>query len=168
MPTTIAVISDTHCYNWEQVHPVLRDAVGRADFAVHCGDIVRQEVVDGFCETSKQPLIVHGNSDPIDLRKSLPYTQTFEVEGLLIGIIHPAWGGPEFPPQELLKDFPTKPDVILFGHTHEPLNEEIDGVLYVNPGQGYKSFMVDCTMAILTVDSGTIKAEIVIAGKNRL
>ena len=55
----------------------------------------------------------------------------------------------------------------MFGHTHEPLNKEIEGVLFVNPGQGYKSFMVDCTMAQLTVNYRDITAEIVVIEKGR-
>jgi hypothetical protein len=30
----------------------------------------------------------------------------------------------------------------------------------VNPGQGYKSFMVNCTMAAITIDGADIKSEI--------
>ena len=45
--------------------------------------------------------------------------------------------------------------------------KEIEGVLFVNPGQGYKSFMVDCTMAQLTVNSGNITAEIIVIENSR-
>ena len=105
MPIKIAVISDTHCYEWEEVHPDMRTLVAECDMAIHCGDIVRQSVVEGFLKSAKKGLIVHGNSDPVDLRESLPYTQVIEVEKTKIGITHPAWGGPEFPPSDLFKDF---------------------------------------------------------------
>ena len=82
------------------------------------------------------------------------------MEDGLIGITHPAGGGPEFPLQELFKDFNVKPDLILFGHTHEPLQKTIDNTLFVNPGQGYKSFMVNCTLAAITIDGADIKSEI--------
>ena len=101
MPIKIAVISDTHCYEWHDIHPDMRTLVAECDIASHCGDIVRQPVVEGFLKSAKRGLIVHGNSDPVDLRESLPYTQVIEVEKIKIGITHPAWGGPEFPPAEL-------------------------------------------------------------------
>ena len=111
---------------------------------------------------AKRAIIVHGNSDPPELRRELPYVETISVQGARIGVTHPAWGGPEFPLEDLLPDFPDPlPDAILFGHTHEPVNELRDGILYLNPGQGYPSFMVPATIAILTVsESGNLSAEI--------
>ena len=63
MTTKIAVISDTHCHEWEEVHPKMRDIVAECDIAIHCGDIVRQPVVDGFLKSAQKGIIVHGNSD---------------------------------------------------------------------------------------------------------
>ena len=162
MTTTIAVISDTHFNRWDEVHPTIRQAVREADIAIHCGDIVRQDVVDGMRGEAKRAVIVHGNSDPPDLRQSLPYTEVLEVEGVRLGVTHPAWGGPEFPLEELLPDFPDPVDAILFGHFHETINEMRDGVLFLNPGQAYKSFMVPATIAMLTVSNGNMAAEIVV------
>jgi putative phosphoesterase len=168
MTKRIAVISDTHCLDWESVNPDMKVAIQNADIAIHCGDIVRQSVIDGFLNDSKEAHIVHGNSDPVEIRTALPYTKTIDVEGVKIGITHPAWGGPEFPPEELFNDFEVKPDIILFGHTHVPLNEYINGTLFVNPGQGYKSFMVDGTMAFLIIDQGKIQSEIKTMVKGKL
>ena len=154
------VLADTHCHSWNEVHPAIRAEVEAADIAIHCGDFVRMDVVEGLRLASKQVVVVHGNSDPPDVRRVLKYVETLEVEGVRIGVTHPAWGGPEFPPQDLLGDFEVTPDVILYGHIHEPLNETIDGVHYLNPGQGYPSFMVAATVAVLTVVNGTFEAEI--------
>lgn len=160
MSTRIVVFSDTHCHTWDEVHPAIRAEVANADIAIHCGDLVRMEVVDGLREAANRAVVVHGNSDPPDVRQAIPYVQTIEVEGVRIGVTHPAWGGPEFPLEDLLGDFSETLDVILYGHTHEPMNETINGVLYLNPGQGYPSFMVAATIATLTVDDGVFTAEI--------
>ena len=160
MSTRIVVFSDTHCYKWDEVHPDIQAEVADADIAVHCGDLVRMDVVEGLCRVARRAVVVHGNSDPPDVRRALPYVQMLDVEGVRIGVTHPAWGGAEFPPEDLLGDFEVTPDVILYGHIHEPLNETINGVLYLNPGQGYPSFMVAATIAILTVDDGAFAAEI--------
>lgn len=160
MPARIVVVSDTHCRDWEEVHPEIRRLVAEADVAVHCGDYTGMAVVDGMRASARRAVVVHGNSDPPELRSAIPYVDVIEVEGWKIGVIHPAWGGPEFPPEELLRDFDERPDVVLFGHFHETVNERRDGVLYLNPGQGYSSFMVPATIAILTVGSGEISGEI--------
>ena len=160
MTTTITVISDTHCQKWAEVHSTIKEEIAQSNISVHCGDITKQDVVNGFLQTAQNAILVHGNSDPVDIRNSLPYVQSIQVEDVLIGITHPAWGGPEFPLQELFNDFNVKPDLILFGHTHEPLQKTIDNTLFVNPGQGYKSFMVNCTLAAITIDGADIKSEI--------
>ena len=158
--TVIAVVSDTHCLDWSEVHPNIKAALADADIAVHCGDFTRMSVVEGVRACSKRAVVVHGNSDPVDIRSAIPYVDVIEVEGVRIGVTHPAWGGPEFEPEELLPDFPEPVDAILFGHLHETLNETRNGVRYINPGQGYASFMVPATMAIVTVEGGVISAEI--------
>jgi hypothetical protein len=160
MATRIVVVSDTHLHRWDEVHPEIRQAVSEADIAVHCGDFVRMDVVEGFMKEARRGIVVHGNSDPVEIREAIPYVETIEVEGKRIGVIHPSWGGPEFPPEELLPDFDEPPDAILFGHLHETINETRGGILYVNPGQGYASFMVPATISVVTVDNGIISAEI--------
>jgi putative phosphoesterase len=160
VPTRIVVVSDTHCRDWEEVHPEIRRLVAEADVAIHCGDFTGMEVVEGMRSSARKAVVVHGNSDPVELRRAIPYVEVMEVEGWKIGVIHPAWGGPEFPMEELLQDFAEKPDVVIFGHLHVTINERRDGVLYLNPGQGYSSFMVPATIAILTVDSGGFSAVI--------
>ena len=160
MTTTIAVVSDTHCMEWEEVHPGIRDAVSEADIAVHCGDFTRMSVVEGMRRHSRRAVLVHGNSDPVDVRRELPPIEVFGVEGLRIGATHPAWGGPPFQLDELLEDFESPVDVVLFGHLHEVCDELRDDVLFVSPGQGYRSFMVPATIAVVTVEAGVATADI--------
>ena len=160
MAVDIVAIGDTHCREWSEVHPGIREAVEQADVALHCGDFTYMGVVDGMRQCAKRAIVVHGNSDQVDVRRSLPYAEVLEIEGARIGVTHPSWGGPEFPLEELLPDFPEPVDAIVFGHFHVPINEERDGVLFVNPGQGYASFMVPCTIARLRVEEGRITASI--------
>lgn len=160
MAVDIVAIGDTHCREWSEVHPGIREAVEQADVALHCGDFTYMGVVDGMRRCAKRAIVVHGNSDQVDVRKALPYAEVLEIEGVRIGVTHPSWGGPEFPLEELLPDFPEPVDAIVFGHFHVPINEERGGVLFVNPGQGYASFMVPCTIARLRVDSGQITVSI--------
>ena len=160
MSTRIVVVSDTHCGDWEEVHPNIRALVPESDVAVHCGDYTGMRVLEGMRSATSNTVVVHGNSDPSDLRNEIPYVDLIKIDGHRIGVIHPAWGGPEFPLEELLPDFNERPDIVLFGHLHEPVNETRGGILYVNPGQGYSSFMVPATVAVLTIDGAEIDVEI--------
>ena len=58
MSTRIVVFSDTHCHTWDEVHPGIRAEVADADIAIHCGDLVRMDVVDGLRETAKRSITV--------------------------------------------------------------------------------------------------------------
>ena len=163
--TRILVIGDTHVRTWDEVHPRVREAVAETDIAVHCGDIVRMDVVEGLRAAAKRAVIVHGNSDPPEVRQALPHRELFEVDGVRIGVTHPAWGAEEFEPQRLLPDFTEDgertADVICYGHLHEPVNELHDGVLFLNGGQSYPSFLVRATMAWLVIEDGIARGEIV-------
>ena len=150
--TRILVVGNTRVHHWGDVYPRVREAVAEADIAFHCGDIVHLDVVAGFRKTAKRAIVVHGNTDPVDVRRALPYREIVEVDGVRIGVLHPSWGGPEFEPEVLFGDFPEGVDVIAYGHLHEPVNEVVDGVLFVNGGRSYASFLVPATMAWLIVE----------------
>ncbi len=156
--TRILVVGDTHTRQWEHAHPALRELIRNADIAIHCGDWVTMDAVEGFKAEAKQAVVVHGNSDYVEVRKALPYREVIEVDGVRIGVTHPAWGGPEPEPPALLPDFPAamfgRLDIVAYGHIHVPLNEVYDGMHYVNGGQGYPSFRVPGTIAWIETRPG--------------
>lgn len=156
--TRIVVLGDTHLRAWEHAHPALRAAVREADIAIHCGDWVNLRAVEGFRAEAKRAVVVHGNSDYVEVRRALPYREVIEVDGVRIGVTHPAWGGEEMPPVALLPDFPEAAagslDIVCYGHIHEPLSEVHDGVHFVNGGQAYPSFRVPGTYAVITTQPG--------------
>ena len=48
------------------------------------------------------------------------------------------------------------PQIIIFGHIHEPLNEEIEGVWFINPGStSLNRTLSNGTYAELTIDNGS-------------
>jgi hypothetical protein len=162
--TNVLLVGDTHIRHWEQAHPELRRLIRSADLALHAGDWVHLDAVRGFQAEARRSLVVHGNSDPPELRQAIPYREVVDVEDLRIGLIHPSWGREEFPPARLLPDFPPDEvgmvDVICFGHFHVPLDDQVDGVRYVNGGQGYPSFLVPGTVAWLRVTGSQLTVEI--------
>lgn len=163
MTTNVLLVGDTHIRTWDQAHPELQRAVRTADIAIHAGDWVHLDTVSGFEAEATRSVVVHGNSDPPDLRQALPYRASLEVEDLRIGVTHPAWGREEFPSDRLLPDFPPddfgRLDVICYGHLHEMVDETLEGVRFVNGGQGYPSFMVPGTVAWLRINGSELTVE---------
>jgi len=107
---------------------------------------------------------VYGNTDQGGIMHRLPAEAVFEVGGRRIAVTHPYWGGhPDGLEREVAARFPDA-DAVLFGHTHEPCNVVINGTLVLNPGQGYASFMVPATYAVLTVDHGELRGDVLTLG----
>ncbi len=156
--TRILVVGDTHIWSWDQAHPRLRELVREADIAVHCGDWVKLEVVEGFRAEARRAIVVHGNSDPRELRDAIPYRELFEVDGVRIGVTHPSWGREEPSLAALLPDFPEAArgeiDIVCYGHIHVPLSQVEGGIHFVNGGQGYPSFRVPGTVAVIETTPG--------------
>ena len=87
MTTTITVISDTHCHKWEEIHPTMREAVSSSDISVHCGDIIREDVVEGFLAAAKKGIIVCGSG----VGANIVPNKTDKVTGIVLDapiIIH--------------------------------------------------------------------------------
>ena len=156
----ILVIGDTHVGTVRELPGGVLRAIEEADRVVHCGDYVSSAVVTELERLSPGFVGVYGNADPGDVRRRLPPEATFQWEGRTIAVTHPHWAGhPDGLEEELVAMFPGA-DVILFGHTHEPCNLEMNGTLLLNPGQAYASFMVPASVGVLTITRGKLKGEI--------
>lgn len=159
--TQILVIADTHVRAFQELHEGIQKAVRGADWVVHCGDFTSAGVLEELRHLTPHFVGVFGNADPSGVRHQISHQVIFELEGRKIVAIHPSWGGhPDGLEGELASRFPDA-DVILFGHTHEPCNLKLKDTLLLNPGQGYASFMVPASMAVLTVSQNELSAELV-------
>lgn len=157
----LLVLADTHVRAIEELPREVIRAAGESDWLVHCGDYTGAAVIDELRGLTGRFSGVYGNSDPGTVRARLPHQLTLEVNGRRLAVIHPSWGAfPDGIEDELLARFAGY-DAILFGHTHEPVVARHGGILLVNPGQAYHSFMVPATMVRLTVSDEGIEGEVV-------
>ena len=98
---------------------------------------------------------VRGNVDSGPLAKRLPASAILTVGGVTIYVLH------------ILDDLDLEPrtagvQVVVSGHTHEPLVRARREVLYVNPGSaGPRRFSLPVTVGLLHVEAGVPRAEIV-------
>jgi putative phosphoesterase len=146
----IALISDTHGLLRPEARAFLQDS----DFIVHAGDICDPATLDELAAIA--PLTaVRGNNDHGGWAERLRETEFLQVGELFIYAIHdldrldidPAAAGVQ---------------VVVSGHSHKPLVETRDGVLYVNPGSaGPRRFKLPITAAELSVTDDGVSARIV-------
>jgi putative phosphoesterase len=148
----IGVISDTHGLLREEA----LQALAGSDLIIHAGDVGKLEILERLSEIAPVRA-VYGNTDWGELKGALPGTEVvdLDVDGPLAYVLHIF---------ETLNLDPVAAGfrVVIFGHTHEPLIREHEGVLYLNPGSaGDKRPDLPVTVARLTLEGEDLRAEIV-------
>ena len=154
----ILVLSDTHS---QPLPKPVQEELRAVDMVVHVGDFCDMEVLIRL-QKEKQVKAVYGNMDSQELHQVLPGRLVFKCEEVTIGLTH-GEGAPGQVIQKVQDIFrKEKPDVIIFGHSHMPINEVIDGILFFNPGSPtdtvrapYRSY------GILEVKGKTVHSQIV-------
>lgn len=134
----LLVLSDTH---GSLPKEMLRACEG-ADHIVHAGDVGPEAFLYELGAIAPLTSVL-GNVDPPELS---PLRGRLELSGWRILVQHIVWarGGPSDEVLELLEEEPA--DLVIFGHSHEPLCERIGsrsagGVVFFNPGScGPKRF----------------------------
>jgi putative phosphoesterase len=147
----IAVLSDTHVHAVNEIPEEIRSTLVGVDLIVHAGDFIESAVLEGL-RASGEVKAVHGNMDSAELKRILPEKESFMVKGKKVGLTHGS-GGP-WGIAGRIKQLFGDVDIIVFGHSHEPCNQYLQGSLLFNPGQARDSF------GLLTIND-EIKAEII-------
>ncbi len=141
----LAILSDTHGLLRKEVTEYLKTA----DAILHGGDINRQAIVEELRQYA--PLyIVRGNNDK-DWAQSIPHHCTISLGGVTFYLVHNR--------KEVPADL-TDIDAVVFGHSHKYVQEEKNGLLWLNPGScGPRRFHQEITMMMAQVGGGKIQVE---------
>jgi hypothetical protein len=143
----VGVISDTHGLLRPEAASFLRGC----DHIVHGGDITDAAVLEGLSKIAPVTA-VRGNNDRGAWAAKIRETELVRIGDIHVYAIHD------------LADLDIDPrgagvDVVISGHTHKPLTQERDGILFVNPGSaGPRRFKLPISIAELTIVGKTISA----------
>jgi len=152
--TRTGILSDTHLTKvGEDFKRILRTLFHGVDMIIHAGDMTSMEVYDYLSNWRLRA--VRGNMDEFNLTALLPDKRIEEIEGKRIGIMH-GRGSPYGIEDLVLNEF-TEVDVIIFGHSHIPLNTVKKGTFLFNPGSFKGTYGHPGTVGIMEIDGG-IKA----------
>jgi len=160
----IAVISDTHMPRGDRRLP--DECVARlesADLILHAGDFMTATAYAEIELVGPPLLAVHGNVDDEALRSRLPTERIVEAEGVRIAMVHN--GGPaDGRLRRMSKRFPDA-HAAVFGHSHMPLHEEVDGFQIFNPGSPTERRRAPAhTMGMARVEGDRVAFELVVLG----
>ena len=141
----LAILSDTHGL----LRPEVVEHLKSADAILHAGDINTQAIVDQMADIA--PLyIVRGNNDKA-WAEAIPHDLTVTLGGVTFVLVHNKKERPAGPGQV---------DAVVFGHSHKYVQEEKDGLLWLNPGScGPRRFHQEITMMMAEAADGRIRVE---------
>jgi hypothetical protein len=129
----VVALADTHApRRWRACPPAVAEHVRGADLILHAGDVCTAHVLDELAAYAPVHA-VRGNNDGPDVAAwGAPDTLEVEIGGLAVAMVHdsgPAAGRPA----RLRRLFPGA-GLVVFGHSHIPLDHAGDGQRIFNPG----------------------------------
>jgi len=159
----IAVLSDTHAPRfWKRCPPAVARRLDGVDLILHAGDVCHAGVLDELSAFAPVRAVL-GNNDGADVAAwgALPEL-TFDLDGLPAAMVHDA-GGRDGRLDRMRKRFP-EARLVVFGHSHIPLDVEGDGLRLFNPGSPTdKRRQPHGTMGLLDVAGGALVAARIVA-----
>ena len=148
----VGVISDTHNY----LDPGIAGIFNGVTHILHAGDIGQPKILLDL-ENIAPVTAVGGNTDDLHFRYSMTESVVLDGRRLLLHHIIQPRQLPDFLRARIAKE---NVRIVVFGHTHKPFCETIQGTLFFNPGYAGKSrFGMERTVAILNFESDTVRPE---------
>lgn len=130
----VGIISDTHIKKNINSFMCLIDTYLReVDLIIHAGDYTSLEALE-VTKKYKKFVGVWGNVDGPEIRSLLKEKEIILLEGYRIGIFH-GHGTKGYTFDRVYEVFKEDDvDIIIFGHSHQPLVRTKNGILMINPG----------------------------------
>jgi uncharacterized protein len=131
----IGVVSDTHI---PQCAPALSKkllkGLAGVDMIIHAGDLVEISVLEALKAVCADVRAVAGNMDDARISRLLPDTLVFEAGKFRVGVAH-GYGPPDGVPAMVRRLFAKEDvDLIIFGHSHNPVCVKKGAPMLFNPG----------------------------------
>ena len=149
----IGVISDTHGL----LRPEVFEAFRGVDAILHGGDIGGEEVLDELRAIAPVTACA-GNVDGFRCGDAGPLARA-EIGGLKFLLVH-ILDRPQRPRGEVLEELRRAPaDVVVFGHSHLPHDEQRDGIWFFNPASaGPRRFDYPVSVGLFEKQRGSWRA----------
>jgi uncharacterized protein len=158
----IVALADTHApRRWRSCPPAVARHLRAADVILHAGDVCTAEVLDELAGYAPVHA-VRGNNDGPDVAAwGAPAVAELDLDGVRVAMLHdsgPAAGRL----RRLRRRFP-QADLVVFGHSHIPMDASGEGLRIFNPGSPTdRRRQPRGTLGVLHVEGGRlVRARIV-------
>jgi len=158
----IIVLSDTHApRRWKACPPAVARQLRGADLILHAGDVCTAAVLAELSQYAPVRAVVGNNDGPDVAAWGADPTLELELAGLRVAMLHDS-GQAAGRLARLRRAFPAA-DLVIFGHSHIPLDQADDRLRIFNPGSPTdRRRQPHGTIGRLRIESGRLlQAEIV-------
>src|ERR1700761_9142000 len=129
----ILVLSDTHApRRWKSCPPAVASQLRGADLILHAGDVCTAAVLDELVQYAPVTAVAGNNDGPDVTAWGAPETVTLAPGGLPVAMIHDS--GPAAGRLIRLRARFPAAALVVFGHSHIPLDERGETLRIFNPG----------------------------------
>jgi putative phosphoesterase len=152
----IVVLADTHGPRfWKRCPPAVAEQLREAELILHAGDVCTADVLEELSGYAPVQVVLGNNDRPDVAAWGATETLQLRIDGLELGMVHdsgPAAGRIA----RLRRRFPTA-DLVIFGHSHIPMDQSADGFRIFNPGSPTdKRRQPHRTLGLLTIEDGSL------------
>jgi putative phosphoesterase len=102
------------------------------DVILHAGDVCTAAVLDELAEFAPVRAVCGNNDGPDVVAWGAPETLELDLDGLRVGMIHDS--GPAAGRTARMRHRFAAADLVVFGHSHIPLDQTGDDMRIFNPG----------------------------------
>lgn len=158
----VAVLSDTHApRRWKACPPAVADRLRNVDAILHAGDVCTASALDELAQYAPVHAVLGNNDGPDVAAWGAPEELRMTLNGLAVAMVHdsgPAVGRAG----RLRRRFPDAA-LVVFGHSHIPWDETVDGQRAFNPGSPTdRRRQPRGTMGDLTIEDGRLISAVLI------
>ena len=152
----VVVLSDTHApRRWRACPPRVAEHLRGADLILHAGDVCTALVLRELTEYAPVTAVLGNNDAPDVARWGAAETAELDLDGLRVAMLHdtgPATGRLV----RMRRAFP-RADLVVFGHSHIPLDQSGYGLRIFNPGSPTdRRRQPHGTLGVLRIESGAL------------
>ena len=104
----------------------------RADLILHAGDVCIASVLDELAEYAPVAAVLGNNDGPDVADWGAAATAELDLDGLSVAMVHDS-GAAAGRMVRMRRRFPAA-DLVVFGHSHIPLDQSAPGLRIFNPG----------------------------------
>jgi putative phosphoesterase len=158
----VIVLSDTHApRRWRSCPPRVAQQLRGADLILHAGDVCIAPVLAELAQYAPVTAVLGNNDGPDVADWGAAETAALTLDGLRVAMLHDS--GPSAGRLARLRRRFPEADLVVFGHSHIPLDESGYGLRIFNPGSPTdRRRQPHGTLGVLRIEDGTIAAAAIV------